>query len=385
MGYSDLEQIIDKSPKVLLGDLIELVTETNQNKQYGLSDAKGMTLTKEVIPTKANLKESDLTKFIVVRPKCLIYNPRTHGKKIGFGINNTDKPFIISWNNIAFKVQDENVLDAEYLYINFTRDEWDREACFRSWGSSTEVFSWNELCLMKISLPSIEVQREYIATYNGLRNLAEQNEAIIKPLQNACNAYLVKLKEKYETVELGHYIEEVNQRNETKKYGIEHVRGVSVDKKLIFTKANMDNVSLKPYKKVEPNWFVYVTVTSRNGDKISISENDSNEIYIVSSSYIVFKTIDDMILIADYLNLFFRRPEFDRLARFNSWGSARETFDYSELCRVIIPLPPIEVQQSIVNIYRCAEEARSIAEEARNILKTACPAMIQRAARTISN
>lgn len=70
----------------------------------------------------------------------------------------------------------------------------------------------------------------------------------------------------------------------------------------------------------------------------------------------------------------------DRYSRFNSWGSARETFDWSELCRVKIPLPPIEEQRSIVNIYTCLEEAKKIASEAREKLKTLCPALVQRAA-----
>ena len=70
----------------------------------------------------------------------------------------------------------------------------------------------------------------------------------------------------------------------------------------------------------------------------------------------------------------------DRYSRFNSWGSARETFGWSELCRVKIPLPPIEEQRSIVNIYTCLEEAKKIASEAREKLKTLCPALVQRAA-----
>lgn len=70
----------------------------------------------------------------------------------------------------------------------------------------------------------------------------------------------------------------------------------------------------------------------------------------------------------------------DRYSRFNSWGSARETFDWSERCRVKIPLPPIEEQRSIVNIYTCLEEAKKIASEAREKLKTLCPALVQRAA-----
>ena len=76
-----------------LGELLELVVATNTDLKYGSEDVKGMTITKEIIPTKANVTTTDLSKFIVVEPESFIYNPRTHGKRIGFGFNNTNKTF----------------------------------------------------------------------------------------------------------------------------------------------------------------------------------------------------------------------------------------------------------------------------------------------------
>ena len=99
----------------------------------------------------------------------------------------------------------------------------------------------------------------------------------------------------------------------------------------------------------------------------------------MSSSYELFLSKDFNILLPEYIFLLLNRSEFDRYSRFNSWGSARETFDWEELCRVKIPLSPIEIQESIVNIYKCLEEAKSIAAEARERLKTLCPALVQRA------
>ena len=365
---------------VQLGEYIELCNERNCEGKYSLEDAMGMTITKEVIPTKANLQDNDLSKFWVVKSQEFVYNPRTHGKKIGLGYNNTGKPFIISWNNIAFRVKDVSKLLPDYLYIIVCREEWDRNACFRSWGSSTEVFSWNEFTLMEIPLPDIKVQQELVDTYNGLKALAEQNEALIEPLSKACEAFIIDCKTKYLEVELGEYIELCDERNSDGKYTLDDVRGISIQKKLIFTKADMQGVSLTPYKLLKPREFSYVTVTSRNGGKISLAINDTENTYIVSSSYENFRCKDVSKLLPEYLFLLLSRSEFDRYSRFNSWGSARETFDWSELCRVKIPLPPIEEQRSIVNIYTCLEEAKKIASEAREKLKTLCPALVQRAA-----
>ena len=107
----------------------------------------------------------------------------------------------------------------------------------------------------------------------------------------------------------------------------------------------MDDVSLRPYILVKPDYFAYVPTTSRNGEKITIALNKSTETYIVSSSYIVFAVKRHDLLLADYLFMYFNRPEFDRYSRFNSWGSARETFAWEEMCDIEISLPSIEVQQ----------------------------------------
>ena len=93
--------------KCKIGELIEQINDVNSDLKYDENSAVGMTITKEIIPTKANLNGTDLSKFIIVRPESFIYNPRTHGKKIGFGYNNTKDTYIISWNNIAFKIKDD--------------------------------------------------------------------------------------------------------------------------------------------------------------------------------------------------------------------------------------------------------------------------------------
>ena len=233
---------------------------------------------------------------------------------------------------------------------------------------------------MEIPLPSIDVQRELVDTYNGLKSLAEQNEALITRLSAVCQAYIVDCRAKYPSVPLGEYIEQLDKRNSDGALTIADVQGISTDKCFIPTKANMDGVSVLSYKIVAPSEFVYVADTSRRGDKMALALNSSNKDILVSSIYTVFLSIDKNILLPEYLFLLFNRPEFDRYTRFNSWGSARETFDWNEMCRVQIPLPPIDVQQAIVDVYHCMERAKQIAITAREKLKTLCPALVQRAA-----
>lgn len=363
---------------VRLGECIELCSERNTQAKYSLDDAMGMTITKEIIPTKANLQDNDLSKFWIVNPKEFVYNPRTHGKKIGLGFNNTDKPFIISWNNIAFRVKDQTLLLPDYLYVIICREEWDRNACFRSWGSSTEVFSWSEFTLMEIPLPSIEVQQELVDTYNGLKALAEQNEALIEPLSKACEAFIVDCKTKYPEVELGKYIEEFDKRNDA---GCEYpFYGINKDKTFMPTVADTNNLDNTKYKVVSSGDFVFSGMQTGRDVCIRIALYDGVNSIIISPAYTTFKVKDDVKILPQYLFLQFKRFEMDRYGWFLSDGSIRSNLEWERFCEIKLPLPPMETQRSIVNLYNCLEEAKKIASEAREKLKTLCPALVQRAA-----
>lgn len=192
-----------------------------------------------------------------------------------------------------------------------------------------------------------------------------------------CQSYIQELKHKYPMQEIGPYIQEYDERNSDEIYCLDDVRGISIEKKIIDTKANMDGVKLTPYKIFKTNTFCYVTITSRNGEKITLALNSNNNNHIVSSSYITFDINNKEKILPEFLYLWFCRPEFDRYARFNSWGSAREAFSFEDMKRCKIPIPPIDVQRAIVNIYKCANEAKQIAEEADRLSREVCPALIQ--------
>ena len=176
---------------------------------------------------------------------------------------------------------------------------------------------------------------------------------------------------------LGSLLELLDDRNSNLKYGIDDVKGISIQKIFIETKADMTGVSLKPYILVKPDSFAYVTVTSRNGEKITIAHNDTENTYIVSSSYVVFKVSRPDLLLSDFLFMLFNRPEFDRYARFNSWGSARETFSWEEMCDIDIDLPSITVQQKYVDIYNSMLANQRCYERGLENLKLVCDAYIE--------
>lgn len=107
-------------------------------------------------------------------------------------------------------------------------------------------------------------------------------------------------------------------------------------------------------KIVRKGWFAYNRATTRNGDKISIAYRDGEDC-TVSASYLTFKIKDENLLNPYYLMMWFKRPEFDRYARFKSHGSAHEYFEWDEMCEVMLPVPPIEEQRKIVAEYQAVE------------------------------
>lgn len=367
-----------KVPMVRLGDYIEEVDERNSDDQYSLDDVRGVSIEKKFISTKADMEGVSLTPYKIVDHNefCYVSVTSRNGGKISLALQEEENPIIVSSSYVTFKTNKS--LLPEYLYLLFCCSEFDRYSRFNSWGSARETFDFSEMERVQIPLPDIEVQKSVVAAYKGLKNLIETNEALIEPLQNACNAYIVDLKKKYPMKALGPYIQECDERNSDNKFHLKDVRGVSIEKKFIPTKADMDGVSLSSYKVVNHDNFCYVSVTSRNGGKISLALQSEEHSIIVSSSYSVFKTTKGIL--PEYLYLLFCRPEFDRYSRFNSWGSARETFDFSEMKRVQIPLPPIEIQKAIVAVYKGLAEAKRIASEAKEELKKICPALVQQAA-----
>ena len=277
----------------------------------------------------------------------------------------------------VFYVTRKDIVLPEYLNMFIKRNEFARRCWYEAIGSARNYFRVGDLSQFDITLPPIEQQRKYVDIYLALQNNLAVYQSKVEELKLVCDGYLDKLKVENEKLKIGEFIEVCDERNSKGIYTLKNLRGVSIEKKFIDTKADMAGVSLAPYIVVKPKYFVFVPVTSRNGEKITLAINDSDDTYIVSSAYTVFRIKDTKKLLPEYLFMYFNRPEFDRYARFNSWGSAREVFTMDDMNDVEIPIPDIKVQQEIVNIHKCYIERQRIAEALKEQLKNICPVLIR--------
>lgn len=367
------------STKYKLGALLHLCDERNSNSYYTLADVKGISIQKAFIETKADMTGVSLKPYILVKPDCFAYVTVTsrNGEKITLAHNDTENTYIVSSSYVVFEVVRTDILLSTYLFMYFNRPEFDRYARFNSWGSARETFSWEDMCDIDIELPPIDIQQKYVAIYNAMLANQRSYEQGLEDLKLVCDSYVDQLRNSLQHIRLGEFIEISEDRNEQLEYGLADVRGVSIEKKFIPTKADMEGVSLKPYYLVRPDYFAYVTVTSRNGEKISLAHNGSEGTYICSSSYVVFRVKDQTKLLPGYLSLLLNRSEFNRYARFNSWGSARETFDWDEMCDVHIPIPSIKTQEYITNIFIVYQLRKEINEQLKAQIRDICPILIK--------
>ena len=367
-----------QSKMIKIGDIV-----VKYRQKCGDSKAivSGVDINKQFISTRANLEGTDISGYYVAPPRHFACNLMHIGRdeRIPVAYNSSTNNYVVTSAYYVFKIKENKVNEvlAEYLYILFCVREFDRLTWFYTDSSIRGNLKEDRFLDIKIPLPSLAEQQKVVNAWKALREIKEQNEAIAAPLMQVCQSYIQELKHKYESVEIGNYIEESNERNNDDTYRLKDVCGISIEKKMIDTKANMDGVSLKPYKVFKPSEFCFVPITSRNGNKITLSMNYEEQAHIVSSSYVVFDIKEKNKLIPSFLYLMLSRPEFDRYARFNSWGSAREAFSFDDMKRVCIPLPPLSVQQAIVNIYNCANEAKRIAAEADRMSREVFPALIQ--------
>ncbi len=357
-----------------LGDYIQKVN--NRNKDLAVSNLLGVNIFKNFMPSVANQSGLDLSKYKVIQKGQFATNLMhvNRDEVLPVALYTEDEPALVSPAYITFEVIDENVLFPEFLMMEFQRPEFDRKAWTYCDSSVRGGLEWARLCDMEIPDIDITEQRKYVALYKALLTNQKTYENSLEDLQLICDTYIEDLIKKEPLKRLGEYIQQSDERNTDME--TDNLLGISVNKIFIPTKSNKSRLDLSKYKIVRPRQFGYVSVTSRNGEKISIAILDG-EAGLVSSTYTVFEVKDFDVLLPEYLYLYFQRTEFDRYARFNSWGSARETFDWSDMCDVRLPIPSIEKQEAIVTIYHTLETRKRINEQLKESIKPLCPVLMK--------
>lgn len=365
------------STKCKLGSYIELRENTNADLSYGIPDVRGVNNLKELMPTKADLNGRDLSKFQIVYPGEFVFNHRTsrNGSKFSIAYNDGAKPIICTEDYVVFRIKPEceKELSARWLYMFFNRPEFDRYVITNSWGSSTEFYNWEDVQAVELELPPYPVQQKYVDIYNAMLANQQSYEHGLADLKLVCDAYIEDLRRKHPIETIGPYIERHNIKNGPN--GTKNVMGVSTSKEFREPSAKVNRDELSNYKVVKPRQISFVQ-TTHNEKVFAYAFNNTPSDIVVTSVNEVF-SVDENKLLPEYLSMFFNRTEFDRYARFHSWGSARETFTWDDLIKVKIPIPEIAIQKSIVDIYNVYKQRKKLGEELKAQIQNICPILIK--------
>ena len=365
--------------KVRLGEYIEQCDERNSQGKFDVSSVRGISINKVIIDTKADMTGVSLTPYKLLKPQEFAFVTITsrNGEKISLAENSTDQTFIVSSSYEVFRIKDKSKLLPDFLYLWFSCPEFDRYARFNSWGSAREAFSYAEMERVEIPLPSLDEQKAYVAAWQGLKELADNNAQMADPLFALCQSYLKDLKQKYPMQEIGPYITLFEKTNaEGKPYP---VYGINKDKTFMPTVASVENVDKRKYKIVSNGIFLFSGMQTGRDKCIRIGLFSGYSPVIVSPAYTTFSIDESKGLLSEYFYSCFLRREMDRYGWFISDSSVRANLDWSRFLQIKIPLPPIEVQKAIVAIYRCAQENKAIAGEAAALSKSICPALMRQA------
>lgn len=357
-----------------LGDYIHKVNRRNHNLQF--TKLLGVSISKKFMPSVANQSDLDLSNYKIISKGQFAANLMhvNRDKVIPVALYNHNEPALVSTAYVTFEIIDETKLLPEFLMMEFLRPEFDRKAWLFCDSSVRGSLEWERLCEMKIPDISLAEQHKYTVPYKSLLSNQLSFESSLADLQLICDTYIEDLMKKEPLKSLGKYISEVDERN--RNLHIYTLKGVSASKNMVEKKTAVGSNRFSNYKVVKTGDFVYVPDTSRRGDKVALAIN-SAEPCIVPTRYTVFRVIRPEKLLPQYLYLFFLRPEFDRYARFNSWGSVRETFNWDDLCQVQLPIPNVKIQEAIVSIFDILETRKHINRQLNEHLQPLCQVLMR--------
>ena len=357
--------------KYRIGQLIKIVDERNS---YGIKAFYGININKEFMPTVANTEGLDESNYKVVRENRFVFSGMQTGRDecIRISMYLEKEPIIVSPAYTTFEIEATDIVLPTYFFMIFLSKEKDRLGWFYSDGSVRSNLDWDRFCDMELNLPDIPTQQKYVDIYKAMVSNQQSYERGLEDLKLVCDGYIEELRRRMSCEKIGLYIQQRNERNNDKS--IDFVMGLSTKKEFREAQSRVNRDELGNYKIVNPYDIAFVPTTD-TWKVLAFAVNRFDKPLVVSPIYEVF-SVDQSKLLSQYLAIWLSRTEFDRYARFNSWGSARENFSFEDMQNVEIPIPEIEIQKSIVNIYNVYTKRKEINEQLKAQIKDICPILI---------
>jgi hypothetical protein len=357
--------------KLRLGDCIELYNEKCGIPDLTVWDISGVNSEKEFFePSKQ--AGADTSGYKVVPPNYFACNLMHVGRDrvLPIALNHTEKSKIVSPAYTIFKIKDGTPLLKEFFFIMLKSTERDRYFWFHTDSSVRDGMTWDDFCDLIVDIPSIEIQKKYVAVYSSMLENQRSYATGLEDLKTLCTAYIEKLRRNGNLRAIGEFIQPYNEKNTDGALTLE--QGINIEKQ--FITPQRENANLTGRKIVRKGMFAYCT--QLNNENVAIAYR-TGEDCVVSGVYDVFQIIKPEELLPEYLMLWLIRPEFGRFVYWASEGSAYEFLNYDNLANYKIPVPDISIQRAIGNIYLAYVERCSINDRLKAQIKDLCPILIK--------
>ncbi len=360
--------------RIRLGDYIEPLKEKCGVANLDPYEVSGVNRDKEFFEPSKQIGE-DTSNYQNVPPRYFACNLMHVGrdKVLPIAYNHTNKIKHVSPAYSVFRIIENDVISELYFFLYLKSDERDRFFWFNTDASIRDGMTWDDLCNVELNVPDLSTQEKFVKVYLSMLENQKNYERGLEDLKLVCDGYIEELREKYKLESLGPYISRVDVRNG--KEGTKNVKGVSTSKEFRDTTSKVNKDELSNYKVVKPRQITFVQ-TTHNEKVFCNAFNNTDEDIVVTSVNEVFEC-DETKLLPEYLCMIFNRNEFDRYARFHSWGSARETFTWNDLIQVKIARPDITIQKAVVNIFNAYKLRKEINEKLKQQIKDICPILIK--------
>lgn len=280
-----------------------------------------------------------------------------------------DKAICSSLYEIFYVARIDLVLP-EYLNIYIKRDEFARKCWFCAVGSARNYFRVADLSEFDIELPDLPTQQKYVDIYNTMVANQQSYERGLEDLKLVCDGYIENLRRKMPCEPIGDFIKQSKEKNTDGAITLE--QGINIEKKFITPQRSNENFLGRQI--VRTGQIAYCT--QLNNENVAVALRNGPDC-IVSAVYDVIYIIDENILLPEYLMMWLSRYEFGRYVYWASQGTSYEFLSYENLARYKIPVPKIDVQRNIVNIYNVYINRKEINGQLKKQIKSICPMLIR--------
>jgi len=363
-----------KSDYKRLGDYIQLVDV--RNREMAVTRLLGININKQFMPSVANVSSTDLSSYKLISNGMFACNVMHVGRdeKIPIAFYTDDEPAIISPAYIMFRIVKDELLP-EFLMMHLQRPEFDRYAGYICDSSIRGGLEWERFCDIQIPIPDIKEQRKYVTLYKALQKNQQTYEKSLDDLQLICDTFLETLKEIPSKERIGQYFNLIDNRNVGA--AIDHLLGINVLKAFMPSKANVSSTDLSKYKVIRKGQFAYSAMQVGRDETVRVALYTEEEPAIISPAYLTFGVDGKSRVLPEYFMIWFRRPEFNRFGWFLSDSSVRASLEWDRFCDIRIPIPGLEVQESIVAIHNTLEIRKRLNNELKTQIQNLCPILMR--------